>query len=194
MQRIMMRLFLMAVLFFSMAVSAQATEIYNFDPMHTYVLWHVNHFGFSDQAGKFTMVDGTITLDESKPQDSKVNVTIHTDDIATGIPKLDEHLKSGDFFNVTKYPTATFVSNKVQVTCKDTGKVYGLLTLVGVTRPVVLEVKLLKMGMHPMKNKKSLGFSATTMIKRSDFGMKAYLPAVGDDVQIEIGAEANLAG
>lgn len=170
-----------------------AVETYNFDPSHTYVLWHINHFGFSVQTGKFTMVDGTLTADEKKPEHSKVSVTIHTDKIATGVPKLDEHLQGSDFFNVAKFPTATFVSNKVEVTGKNAGKVYGILTILGVSKPVTLDVKMLKMGMNPMKNLKSVGFEATTKIKRSDFGMDKYLPALGDEVQLDIGAEADLA-
>ena len=194
MKRLLQQWMMIGALFFSFTISALAAETYNFDPMHTYILWHINHFGFSIQAGKFTMVDGTLILDEAKPENSKVNVTVHTDIIATGIPKLDEHLKSDTFFDVAKYPTATFVSNKILVTGKDTGKIYGTLTLHGVSKSVILDAKLLKIGMHPMNNKKSVGFSATTTVKRSDFGMGAYLPNLGDEVQIDIGAEANLAG
>jgi polyisoprenoid-binding protein YceI len=124
---------------------------------------------------------------------SQVKVTIHTNNMATGIPKLDEHLKSDSFFDVAKYPTATFVSDKIEVTGKNTGKIYGTLTLHGVSKPVVLDATMLKIGMHPMKNVKSVGFTATTTLKRSDFGMNAYLPNLGDEVQIDIGAEANLA-
>jgi len=184
---------LFSILLFLFTQVSWAAETYNFDPMHTYVLWNISHFGFSVQAGKFTMIDGTLIVDAKKPQDSKVNVTIHTDDLVTGIPKLDEHLKSKDFFDVATYPTATFVSNKVVPTGADTGKVYGTLTLHGVSKPVVLDVKMLKIGMNPIKNIKTVGFSATTTIKRSDFGINAYLPNLGDEVTIDIGVEANLA-
>lgn len=175
-------------------VSALAAETYTLDPTHTYVLYHINHLGFSVQVGKITMIDGKLTLDQSKPQNSKVSATIDMNNIDSGIAKLDEHLKDADFFDVAKYPTATFVSDKIVVTGKDAGKIYGTLTLRGISKPVVLDAKMMKVGMFPMKNKKTVGFVATTEIKRSDFGMKAYLPMLGDNVQLDIGVEANLGG
>lgn len=186
------RLIVLSVLLFSIPFSALAAETYQLDPMHTYVLWYINHFGFSTQVGKFTNVEGTLVVDEAKPQNSVINVTIPMDKIATGLPKLDEHLAGEDFFNVQKFPTGSFKSTKVVVTGKNTGKVYGTLTLMGIAKPVVLNVTLLKQGMHPIVNKKSLGFMATTHIKRSEFGLTKYIPALGDDVKIDIGAEANL--
>src|SRR5690606_22937984 len=98
---------------------------------------------FSEQTGKW-MAEGTLSLDEAKPQNSKVNVTINVNDVITGIPKLDEHLKKEDFFDTAKYPTATFVSNKIRLTGKDKAKIEGTLTLHGVSRPVVLDVNLRK--------------------------------------------------
>jgi len=194
MRSLITKITLVFALLFSFVIPAHAAaETYNFDPMHTYLIWHINHFGFSIQAGKFSMIDGTLVVDEAKPQNSKVTVTIPMDKLSTGIPKLDEHLASGDFFNVEKFPTATFVSNKVVVSGKNTGKVYGILTLLGISKPVTLDVKMLKVGMYPMKNIKSIGFSATTEFKRSEFGMDKYLPALADEVKIDIGVEANLA-
>lgn len=192
MKRYLAPLFVLAACFFSFSTFAQTVETYQLDPSHTYVLWGVNHLGFSSQPGKFTMVEGSVTLDEAKPENSKVNVTINTSQMVTGVPKLDEHLRNKDFFNIKKFPTATFVSDKVEVTGKDSARVYGTLTLLGVAKPVILDVKLNKTGMHPISNKQSAGFSATTTIKRSDFGMNYGLPAVGDEVKIDIGAEANL--
>ncbi|VVC75637.1 Protein YceI [Aquicella siphonis] len=192
MKHFVIRLLVLPALLILFPLHALASETYEFDPMHTYVLWHINHFGFSIQTGKFTMVEGKLVVDDAKPQNSQVNVTIPMQNIATGIPKLDEHLASSDFFDVKKFPTASFKSTKVEVTGKNTGKVYGKLTMMGVTKPVTLDVKLLKEGMHPMKNKKSLGFKATASFKRSEFGLDKYAPALGDEVQIEIGAEANL--
>jgi polyisoprenoid-binding protein YceI len=193
MKRLLLTGFFILSLFFSHFTMVLAVDTYRFDPEHTYVLWRINHLGFSPQVGKFVMVEGVLKADEAKPSDSKMNVVIQMDKVVTGIPKLDEHLVGSDFFDVAKYPTATFVSNKVVKTGKDTGQVYGTLTLLGVSKPIVLDVKLLKQGVHPMKNMNSLGFVATAKIKRSDFGIKKYLPALGDDVQLEIGAEANMA-
>ncbi|HVV68849.1 MAG TPA: YceI family protein [Gammaproteobacteria bacterium] len=172
---------------------AHAADQYTFDPGHTYVLWHINHFGFSNPSGKW-MAEGTLTWDEAKPENDKVNIVIHTANITTGIPKLDEHLQSADFFDVAKFPTATFVSDKVDMTGKDKAKVSGTLTVHGVAKPVTLDVKLNKSGVSPITQKQTLGFSGSTTVKRSDFGIDKYLPGLGDDVKIEIEAEASKVG
>lgn len=185
-------LFPLLVLFVLPLTSYAVTETYKLDPSHTYIVWNISHLGFSTQSGKFADIDGTIILDDTKPEDSKVTVTIKPAEVVTGVPKLDDHLKAKDFFDVSKYPTATFVSDKITVTGKDRAKVYGTLTLLGVSKPLVLDVTLNKQGMNPMTNKKTLGFSAKASLKRSDFGMKYALPAVGDDVEMDIGAEATL--
>lgn len=167
-----------------------ALDKYTFDRSHSFVGFSINHFGYSNPEGKW-YVEGDLQLDEKNPKDSKVNVTIDVANLITGIPKLDEHLKGADFFDVAKYPTATFVSDKVTVTGKDTAKVQGMLTLRGVTKPVTLNVKLNKAAVNPMNNKMTAGFSATTTLKRSQFGMDAYTPGLGDEVKLTIEVEAN---
>jgi polyisoprenoid-binding protein YceI len=170
-----------------------APETFQLDPNHTTVLWHISHFGFSYPSGKW-QAEGTLILDEQKPQDSKVNVTIKTATINTGLPKLDEHLKSKAFFDTDQFPTATFVSDKVKVTGKDTAKVTGMLTVHGITKPVTLNVTLNKIGTNPITEKKAVGFSAETTINRDDFGIDTLSPALGDEVKINIEAEGQLAG
>jgi polyisoprenoid-binding protein YceI len=174
------------------AGSASAADTYSLDSSHTSVNWWASHLGFSHSSGKFATTTGTVTLDEAKPENSKVEVTIDTNSIMSGVPKLDEHLRNKDFLDTAKFPTATFVSDKVELTGKDTAKVTGTLTLHGVAKPVVLDVKLNKLGEHPMSKKKTAGFSAKTTLKRSDFGVSYGLPAVGDEVRIEIESEANI--
>lgn len=161
------------------------------DNQHTYVLWKVKHLGFSTQAGKW-YASGQLVLDKDNPQQSKVNVTIKVDDIVTGIPELDKHLKGKLFFDTKQFPTATFVSDRVEVTGKNKAKVYGMLTLHGVTKPIILNVILNKAGINLLNDRETAGFSATTSLKRSDYGIKALIPEVGDDVEIEIEAEAYL--
>ena len=170
---------------------AHAAETYTLDSSHTNVVWSINHFGFSNPSGKITKVEGTLVLDETAPANSKVNVTMSPANLDSGNEKLDEHLKSKDFFDVEQYPTITFVSDKVELTGKDTAKVTGTLTLHGVSKPQTLTVKLNKIGAN-MMGKKTAGFSATTVIKRSDFGMTTYVPNLGDNVGISIESEANL--
>lgn len=166
-----------------------ATESFTIDPNHTAVLWHISHFGFSNPSGKW-YANGQLILDETTPQNSKVNVTIQVEDIVTGIPELDKHLKGKQFFDVSQFPTATFVSDKVDVIGKDTANVQGNLHIRGITKPVTLQVKLNKVGENPINNKKTVGFTANTTLKRSDFGMTTLIPGLGDEVQIDIEAEA----
>ncbi len=190
MKVILTRLFAVFAIFLFLMLPAQAAETYTLDPLHTHVLWHVSHFGFSNPSGKW-MAEGTLLLDEAKPQNSKLNVTINVADVITGIPKLDGHLKGKDFFDVAQFPVATFVSDKINVTGKNTAKVRGILTVHGVSKPVTLDVTLNKIGENPVSQKKTAGFTASTKLKRSDFGIDAYLPGLGDDVKINIEAEAN---
>jgi polyisoprenoid-binding protein YceI len=179
------------VLALTLTTPAWAADSYTLDPMHTAVVWHINHFGFSNPSGKFMNAAGTLVLDQKNPGASKVTVTIPIATIDTGIAKLDEHLKSKDFFDADAFPTATFTSDKVDVTGKDTAAVHGVLTVHGVSKPLVLNVTLNKIGENMFK-KPTAGFSATATLKRSDFGMTTYLPGLGDDIRLDIESEANL--
>lgn len=177
------------VLLMSVMGCAQAADTYTIDPLHSYVLYHINHLGFSTQTGKW-FVNGKLTMDKANPKNSKVNVVIQMDSIDTGIAELDKHLKSGLFFDVKQFPTATFASDKIDVTGKTTGKIQGILTLHGVSKPITLEAKLAKLGVNEISNKMTAGFSAQTQLKRSDFNINTLLPAVGDEVTLDIQVEA----
>jgi polyisoprenoid-binding protein YceI len=166
-----------------------AAESYTLDPNHSAVVWQINHFGFSHPSGKW-YVSGDILLDEAKPQNSKVNITVPIGDVITGIPELDKHLKGKQFFDVEQFPEATFTSNKVVTENETTAKVYGDLKIHGITKEIELNVKLNKVGDNPITNKKTVGFTASTHLKRSDFGINTLLPGLGDDVDINIETEA----
>ena len=181
-----------ALMALAMPITAHAADTYTFDPFHTNLYWKANHFGFSNPSGKFATVTGTVMLDETAPNTSVVNVTVNTGSVVTGIDLFNEHLKSDKFYNSEKFPTATFVSTKVDVTGKDTAKVTGDLTLLGVTKPVTLDVTLNKIGESPISKLKTAGFTATGVVKRSEFGINYALPGVSDDVQLTIDAEANI--
>ena len=181
-----------AIALLSLPAAAQASESYQLDPNHTNILWHASHFGFSSPSGRFGIKDGKLSLDDQKPENSVIDVTIDTTSLVTGIDKFNEHLKSKDFLDAEKYPTAEFKSTKVEKTGDNTAKVTGDLTLHGVTKPVTLDVTLNKEGEHPMTHKKAAGFSASATIKRSDFGITMGVPNVSDDVEINIEAEASL--
>lgn len=163
---------------------------YKLDKNHSSVNWQISHFDFSHYFGKWE-ADGKLWFDKEKPENSKVEVVIKVSDFITGNDKLNKHLKSSDFFDVSAYPKATFVSDKVEVTNGKIAKVHGNLTLRGVTKPVVLEVVSQKVEKNPINNKDTAGFRAKTVLKRSDYGISAYLPGLGDDVQLDIEVEAN---
>lgn len=173
--------------------AALAVDTYTFDPTHTAITWDISHFGFSRPAGKFMSVEGTLMLNEEKPEASSVHVTIGMAGLNSGVPKLDEHLKAKDFFDMEQYPTAKFESTKVTVKDSTHASVEGNLTLRGVTKSVTLDVTLNKVGDN-FVGKRTAGLTAKTTLKRSDFGMTAYLPNLGDDVNIAIEAEANMEG
>lgn len=180
---------LFAVLFVVARPALAAPESYSFDKLHTQITFFVNHLGFSNSSGKFLDFDGGFKFDETKPEDSSVEVTIKTDSINMDDATWDDHLKAADYFNVAEFPEMTFKSTKVEKTGDKTGKITGDLTLLGVTKPVVLDVVFNKAGPHPMNGKHVAGFSATTHLKRSEWGMKGGLPVVGDDVELRIEVE-----
>jgi polyisoprenoid-binding protein YceI len=169
---------------------AFAADAYKLDAGHTSVTFQYTHFGFSHPTGKFMNAVGSVSLDEKTPANSSVQVSFDIAGVDTGVPALDTHLKSEAFFDATKFPTATFKSTKVVQTSATTADVTGDLTVHGVTKPVTLKVTLNKKDVHPMMKKVDAGFTATTTIKRSDFGMGAYVPAVSDQVDLYIEAEA----
>jgi len=187
----MKRILLTALATTFISFPAMAADVYTIEPYHTNVTFKADHFGFSNVTGKFTGFSGTITLDQAAPEKSTFDIKIDTKELFTGISKFDEHLKGADFFNIAVFPTATFTSSKVEVTGKDTAKVTGSLTLMGKTNPVVLDVKLNKIDVSPISNKKTVGFTATATVKRSEFGLSYGLPGVPDDVTLDIEVEAN---
>jgi polyisoprenoid-binding protein YceI len=197
MKHVFKKLSALSILSAAFILPAQAApETYTIDNTHAAVTFHVSHFGFSNPSGKW-MANGTLIFDEETPENSKVNVTINVADVVTGVPKLDAHLQKEDFFDTKTYPTATFVSDKVEIVKDDKGqptkaaKVYGTLTIEGISKPIVLDMVLNKVGMSPILNVKTVGFSGTTTFKRSDFGIDTYVPGISDEVMIELEIEAN---
>jgi polyisoprenoid-binding protein YceI len=183
--------FMPAMLSLLIVCSANAVpQAYIIDPMHSYVLWHINHFGFSNPSGKW-FANGTLTIDGSNLKNNKANITIHVADFVTGIPELDKHLGGPLFFDVAHFQNATFVSDQVTYTGKNTFNLHGNLTVHGVTKPITLEVTQNKIGMNPISNKASAGYSATVDLKRSDFAINTLLPDLSDAVKLNIEVEAH---
>lgn len=170
--------------------SAAATESYAMDSGHTSVVVSWTHFGFSHPTADLSNITGNIDFDSAQIGKSKVDVTIPVDSINTHVDKLTEEFKGADYFDVAKYPTATFKSTKVVSKGKNKMDVYGDLTIKDITKPVILHAVLNKQGTHPMVKKQAVGFDATTTFKRSEFKLDKYVPAVSDEVKLTISTEA----
>lgn len=162
---------------------------YTVESSHTQIFFAYDHMGFSNNMGLISQPTGTLSLDPKNPAAAKVSITVPIDNLRTGIPKLDEHLMKPDFFDSTKFPTATFVSTGVKVD-GTSADISGNLTIKGVTKPVVLDATFYGAGNGPpqMGGKENVGFNATAVIKRSDFGMGYGVPMVGDEIELKITA------
>jgi polyisoprenoid-binding protein YceI len=179
---------------------------YTLEPDYTQGVFRWNHLVFSSPAAQFAQGTGTLEFDPANPTGASVVVTIPLSTLNTGVPGLDEHFRSSDFFDIARYPTATFKSTRV---AKGAGiakagmgqpgmgqplmgqlKVIGDLSLHGVTKPVTLDVTLVKVGTNPRSDVPTVGFDAVTTLKRSDFGLGKYVPQVGDDIEMHITVQA----
>lgn len=188
----MKRILLLALLSLGVADAAIAAT-YAIDSNHTQILFTYNHLGFSNITGRLDQVTGTFDFDAAMPVNSKIEVQIPLAGLSTGVSKLDDHLRGPEFFDVEKFPAASFKSTKVVAAEKDKLKVLGTLTIHGITKPVTLDVSINRLGMHPMKKVPAAGFDANATIKRSDFGMAAYVPVVSDTIKLSITMEAQAA-
>ncbi|QLG88259.1 polyisoprenoid-binding protein [Chitinibacter bivalviorum] len=186
----MKKLILASILSAATLTAVAAPETYNVDPSHTFASFEINHLGYSTQRGAFQKTAGTITLDSEKKTGS-ADITIDTASLNTGWEARDKHLKSEDFFNVAKFPSITFKGKTFKFDGDKLASVSGDFTLLGVTKPLTLNVVNFKCAPHPMSKKPACGADAVATIKRSDFGMAAYVPAVSDEVTLRIQVEAS---
>ncbi len=168
------------------AAAVQAGS-YKLDPNHTQVVWSVDHFGFSRLYGMVGGMSGTLQLDPARPSAAKLAVDIPLSGLTVTSPGFAKHLQTPDLFDVAKFPSARFVSKTVAVKGQQ-ATITGDLTLRGVTHPVVLNARLFGAGANPMNKAQTVGFSAKTQLKRSDFGLGYAAPAVSDIVDLEITA------
>ena len=198
----MKRLIPMSLLFASLSVFAandaklHAIEKYGIDASHSGVVFGWNHFGFSNPTARFDKIEGSVLLDKNDLSRSSVSVTLPLEGLDTGVAKLDEELKGQDFLDTAKYPTITFTSTKVEKSGKNGLKITGNLTVHGVTKSVTLDAKVNKIGIFEIPGvikAQAAGFDATTVIKRSDFGVTKYVPAVSDEIPVHITLDAKQA-
>lgn len=187
-------------LLLAVPAAAQAIEApagtYKLDPAHASLNWKVSHLGLSNYTARFTKFDATLDVDPSKLEAAKLSVTIDPASIETDFPFADKKdfdkilAEDKEWFNAGTHKSITFTSTGVQKSGERTAKVSGNLTLLGITKPIVLDVTLNgAMKEQPFAKKPAMGFSATGTVKRSDFGMTKLVPMVGDDVTLLIEAE-----
>jgi polyisoprenoid-binding protein YceI len=167
---------------------------YTLEPNYTQVVFSWDHLGYSHPTAQIAQGSGMLDFDPTEPALSSLQVTLPVSMLMTGVPDLDEHLKSEDFFDIARFPDAIFRSTRVEKGMgQDDLKVTGSLTIRNVTRPVTLDVKVLKVGTNPRTQVGTVGFNATARLKRSDFGLGAFVPQVSDEVRLQItcqGAES----
>lgn len=179
----------LSLIFF--AAPAQAEPVrYDFDKSHTQILFFSDHGGFSKQEGEFLNFDGHFVFDQEKPENSSVEVTIQTASIDLDSERWDDHMKNPDFFNVEKFPTMTFKSTGIKVTGENTADITGDLTLLGVTKPVTLNVTHNKSAEN-MRGTFVSGFSAVATIDRTQWGMTYGVPMMNPMIDIRIETEGS---
>lgn len=159
---------------------------YVVEPGHTQVEFSISHMGFTNYSGMLSGASGTMQIDPANLATSKLDVSVPVQSIVTTVPKLDEELKGAQWFDANQFPTASFTSTKIVPVSSTTAIVSGNLTLHGVTKPVTLKARFIGAGVNPLDKSFTVGFEATSNIKRSDFGLSTYLPLIGDDVTLRI--------
>ena len=186
----------LGLLALAMSPAPSHADTWVFDKQHTEIRFSWDHLGLSRKSGRFLDMDGTLEFSPTEPDAGQIEVGIRTASVATGVRELDDHLKSADFFAATANPRITFKSTGVTKTGDRTGEVNGNLTIAGITKPVTLDVTWNFTGEYPLSSinaayqgKWVSGFSAKTIIARSDFGLKRGIPLISDEIQISIEAE-----
>ena len=175
----------------STTTQTAASTTWKIDPVHSHIEFSVRHLMITTVKGRFTGVDGTVSIDDADPSASAVDVRIDASTIDTREPQRDAHLRSADFLDAEKFPRLTFKSTRVSERRGDQFSVTGNLTIRGVTREVVLKVTDEGRGKDPWGGERA-GFSATTRINRKDYGLNWNQTLetggvlVGDEVTIRI--------
>jgi len=169
-----------------------APESYTLDPYHTYPHFAVDHLGVSLMWGRFDRSSGKFTIDRAAKKGS-LDLIVETASLSTGDndkgarPRSrDEHLRGADFFNVAEFPRMTFKAGDVKFSGDSPTEVSGELTLLGVTKPLTLKIERWVCKDHPFSKKPMCGGNASGSLKRTDFGMKYGVPAVGDEIRLYV--------
>ena len=186
-----MKHFALAAAFAAVTAPALAApEAYVLDSSHSQIVFSYNHLGYSTGYGMFSGFEGEISFDQEDPAASSVSVSFPVRSMLTGWEERFNHFMSADFFDAADDEMVTFTSTAIEVTGENTAMITGDLTLNGVTKSVVLDAVLNQVGDHPMEQKPWAGFSATTTLVRSEYGLGEYAPFISDEVEVEISIEA----
>jgi len=173
----------------ALSFSATAADNYTVDPRHTFPSFEIDHLGFSIQRGRFNQTEGKITLAPASASGS-IDIAIDAASISTGLADLEKHLRGEDFLDVARFPKILFKSKQLTFNKEKLVGADGDLALHGVTQPVHLTVDRFHCGVNLISMKNVCGANATTTIKRSDFGVDKYAPALADEVKVSIQIEA----
>lgn len=175
------------------AGAAQAEPVtYTLDPAHTQVGFSIDRFGFNHVMGRFDQVSGAVTLDEANPANSSVQALISTASVDSGDDTRDEHLRER-WLNTARFPEISFRSTGVALTGERSARVTGDLTMLGQTHPVTLDVTLNRIAPAPNNQLASAGFTATGMLRRSEWGLTLASQLIGDEVSFRIEALGQVA-
>lgn len=179
---------LAALASFGLQASAEP-ETFTIDPQHTFPSFELMHFNVSMQRGRFNKTTGKITVD-TEARTGSADVTIEANTVDTGLPRIVNHLRSADFFDVEKFPTLVFKGNTFTFDGEKVKTVAGELTILGVARPVTITAVTYNCAPHPVNKKKVCGGDFITTIKRSDWGMTRGIPVISDEVTLRVNVEA----
>lgn len=185
----MAKLSLITIIVGALMSSAAVADTYAIDSRHTFPSFEINHLGFSIQRGRFNQTSGKVTIDP-KSATGTIDVIIDTASVSTGLAELEKHLRGKDFLDAKRYPEIRFQADKLSFDQDRLIAADGKLTLHGITKPVKLTLDHFHCGINLISMKNTCGANAVTMIKRSDFGVDKYAPALADDVKILIQVEA----
>ena len=169
-------------------LAALPAGTYKSEQGHAYIAFQYDHQGFSKPIIRWGTTDATVTFDADNPENSKLTVRLPVNDIDTGVPVFDDHLRSPGFFDVENHPEITFTSTNISQITDGYGTLTGDLTIKGVTKPFTLTGTVNKVGKHFRSGVDMFGISATGHLKRADYGLDRYLP-VGADVDIMVEVE-----
>lgn len=169
-------------------IGVHAAE-YTVDPAHSFIQFRTKHLGISWLSGQFNKFEGTMNYDPAAGADAQnISLTIDTASVDTNWADRDKHLRSGEFFNVDKFPTATFTSTKFEGGA-DGGKLTGDLTLLGVTKAITFDIKKINEGNDPWGGYRA-GFEGTYTLARKDFGMSYDLGPAAENIELQLMIEA----